>query len=327
MDEYGSTEAAFAIAGLKTDVTTWSYPNCFVDDRFLFLNDCLSLRLLPHNWNEEIRVGNERELGPPFQRGSLSFFPAGTHMVARTSGFGQSRYVTCFFEGTWFRELSGLCPDLNPSSIQANLDLKNQQLSADMNRLANELLNVEFAAEPLIEALATQIAIELARHLHQMWSRKEPRSQTLTPIQIEKVKEYLDDFQGFLPDMDELAAVCEISGRHFRRLFRETMNKTPNEFARDVWASKVKTLLHATNIPLKQIMFQFGFLSSSSFTMAFHRATGQTPGAYRRSFCQRPVVAMPQINAFSNDQAHWKTIQKSKQQSEKIGWARLSATR
>lgn len=43
MDEYGSTEAAFAIAGLKTDVTTWSYPNCFVDDRFLFLNDCLSL--------------------------------------------------------------------------------------------------------------------------------------------------------------------------------------------------------------------------------------------------------------------------------------------
>jgi hypothetical protein len=81
--------------------------------------------------------------------------------------------VTCFFEGTWFRELSGFCSDLNPSSIQANLNLKNQQLATIMNRLANELLDLEFAAEPLIEALATQIAIETARHLRQIWVAHE----------------------------------------------------------------------------------------------------------------------------------------------------------
>jgi transcriptional regulator GlxA family with amidase domain len=97
------------------------------------------------------------------------------------------------------------------------------------------------------------------------------------------------------------------------------MNKTPNEFAQDIWASKVKTLLHDTNIPLKQIMFQFGFLLSSSFTMAFHRATGQTPALYRRSSSQRAVVAMRQVSTCNNDRAQWKMIRESQQQSATMG--------
>jgi len=46
---------------------------------------------------------------------------------------------------------------------------------------------------------------------------------------------------------------------------------------------RAKILLAALDIPITKVALDLGFSTTSSFSAAFHRVTGQTPTNYRRS--------------------------------------------
>jgi AraC family transcriptional regulator len=91
--------------------------------------------------------------------------------------------------------------------------------------------------------------------------------------------------------MAELAALCGISDRHLRRLFKQTTRQTLHEFIRDSWVAEAKSLLCDTEAPLKEIASRMGFTDPGSFSMAFRRATGAAPRTFRQQFAKGGFVA------------------------------------
>ena len=158
-------------------------------------------------------------------------------------------------------------------------------------RLAHEVLAPGFGVEALAEGLGIAIAIDLARHIRAIDPEPEMIAGGLAPWQLRRIVGYIDTHPGATGNVTELAALCGISCRHLRRLFKQTTKQTLHEYIRDAWVAKAKSLLCDTEFPLKEITSQIGFTDPSSFSMAFRRATGAAPRTFRQQFAKGGFVA------------------------------------
>lgn len=83
-----------------------------------------------------------------------------------------------------------------------------------------------------------------------------------------------------LKDLSEKAC---LSPFYFTRVFAKETGMTPYQYLLSTRISTAKFLLKSTSLPIKDICFQCGFTSVSSFCAAFKKWEKITPGAYRNS--------------------------------------------
>lgn len=83
--------------------------------------------------------------------------------------------------------------------------------------------------------------------------------------------------------VDMLAARIFLSKYHFIRLFKKEFGYTPHEYILMNRINASMLALKSTSLSVKDIGFNFGFTSESSFCTAFKRLTGLTPQAYRKA--------------------------------------------
>ena len=133
------------------------------------------------------------------------------------------------------------------------------------------------------------MAVELGRHFQAIEEHSKSSAQKLSPWQVNRITQYVENLSNYLPDVSDIAELCGISARHLRRLFKETTNQTIYQYARDVWTAKAKTMLSDTRVPVKEIASRLGFSDASSFSIAFRRATGEAPKMFRQQF-RKPRV-------------------------------------
>jgi AraC family transcriptional regulator len=157
--------------------------------------------------------------------------------------------------------------------------------------MAHEVLAPGFGVEALIEAIGTTLAVDLARHLKSVEPQPEIIAGGLAPWQLRRIVGYIDAHPGVTGNVDELAALCGISCRHLRRLFKHTTKQTLHVYGRDAWVAKAKSLLCDTDQPLKEIASRMGFNDPGSFSAAFRRATGAAPRTFRQQFAKGGFVA------------------------------------
>jgi AraC family transcriptional regulator len=135
----------------------------------------------------------------------------------------------------------------------------------------------------MAEGLTMAIAVELARYLR-LRGPEEPRTGGLAPWQHRRITEFLEAAEGAAPTIAELAALCGISRGHLMRSFKATAGQTLHQHIEDIRLARAKTLLSDRNISLKEIAALLGFSGASSFSVAFRRASGLPPAAFRRRF-------------------------------------------
>ena len=70
---------------------------------------------------------------------------------------------------------------------------------------------------------------------------------------------------------------------HFARAFRVSTGLTPRAFVETRRIARARQLIAGTTQPLAAIAVDTGFGTQSRLTIAFKRATGFTPAAWRRS--------------------------------------------
>jgi AraC family transcriptional regulator len=155
-----------------------------------------------------------------------------------------------------------------------------------MMRLGHEALAPGFGAASLAEGLAMAVAVDIARHIRSLEPEPEMYAGGLAPWQLRRITAYVASHPGVKADMVELAALCGISGRHLRRLFKQTTRQTLQDFIRDSWVAQTKSLLCDTDLPLKEIASRMGFSEPGGFSMAFRRATGAAPRSFRQQFAK-----------------------------------------
>jgi AraC family transcriptional regulator len=206
----------------------------------------------------------------------MFFFPAG--QVVHAKSHCQRQYsVVCSFRPDaaelWFHDRL----QWTDARLQASLNITNPGMRSLLCRLGEELRNPGFAGSTMIEMLAGQIGIELARYLIGI----EELSHTggLSPRNLRLIDERLAQ-NGAPPGLSELAGLCGLSVRHLTRAFRTSRRRSIGNYIAEYRIQRVKHLL-ASGISVKWIAYTMGFSSPAALSAAFRRATGERPRDYR----------------------------------------------
>ena len=81
----------------------------------------------------------------------------------------------------------------------------------------------------------------------------------------------------------ELAAMCNLSVRHFQREFRHRTGLPPHQWRILQRVERAKELLKETTHPLVDVALACGFADQSHFTRSFSKDVGVSPSLYRHA--------------------------------------------
>jgi LacI family transcriptional regulator len=93
--------------------------------------------------------------------------------------------------------------------------------------------------------------------------------------------------------VNDLTRAMHVSRRSLEDRFRKVLNRSPAEEIRRIRLHEVKTLLRNTQHSLTEISYKCGFAYLEVMIRFFKKATGETPGEYRRAACERCYSPTP----------------------------------
>jgi AraC family transcriptional regulator len=110
----------------------------------------------------------------------------------------------------------------------------------------------------------------------------ESPAPSLDHVRLRRVLDYIAaNIEGDITLVD-LAGIAGYSVFHFARKFTLAMGISPHRYISRMRLENAMAQLAAGNLPLAEIALNAQFSSQASFTRAFHRSTGMTPGEYQR---------------------------------------------
>lgn len=138
------------------------------------------------------------------------------------------------------------------------------------------------------DGIRTAVAARLMGHYTvDRWRAPLP-APSLDRKRLQWVLEFVEAHLADPLSLDDLASLACLSAFHFSRLFREATGMPPHRYVRDRRIAAAKALLAKGHASLAQIALETGFGSQASFTRAFGKATGTTPGQHR-AFARNPL--------------------------------------
>jgi len=168
-------------------------------------------------------------------------------------------------------------------SIRYEADVQDEVLRQLGLVILAELREESAAGRMLVETAAVMLAARLGQAHGDGWSLKaRPSQHRLSDTRLRRVRDYIAAHAERDISLGELAAVACVSVYHFSRMFRATVGVTPQRYLRELYLKRAKDLLAAGQLCLAQIALATHFSSQASFTRAFTREVGISPGEYRR---------------------------------------------
>jgi AraC family transcriptional regulator len=223
-----------------------------------------------------------------FERiGKMYLLPPGETVRTRTDGGPSHASVLCHIRPEPMNQWFDGALKWTDRSLQASLDIADENIRNLLVRLAEEMRHPGFASNMLVELIVAQLTIELGRYFVQF--DEIPPIGALARWRLQLIDERLQDSQE-TPTLSELAALCNLSVRQLTRGFRASRSCSIGEYVTSSRIARAKRLL-ANDASVKSIAYSLGFTSSSAFCFAFRRATGMTPGEFRASGTSRQLAA------------------------------------
>ena len=201
-------------------------------------------------------------------RRKLAFVPADHDYRERQDSGPLLRLVCFYFEPARMPPSTTLAPRLFEDTAMADTALK----------VARLIESTSTDIGPYFEALCAVLAHELVRH--------EAVAQVkggLAPWQRRAVVDYMEEHLAGSVPLATLAALVRLSPYYFCRAFKQSFGMPPHRYHTRLRIEQAKTLLARPFSSVTEIGLTMGFQETSSFSAAFHKTTGLTPTAYRRS--------------------------------------------
>lgn len=214
--------------------------------------------------------------------GNVFLVPPGESLLAVSDGCCRQAAIVCQLHPQPLGDLFDAELQWTEHGLRAGLDVREGNIRALMLRLAQEARNPGFASEMLVELIAAQLAIELARYGRA--NNREEQIRGLAPWRLRLIDERLREI-GAPPTLTELASLCRLSVRQLTRGFRLSRDCSIGDYVARNRIEQARQLL-ASGQSVKAVAYTLGFASPSSFGFAFRRATGETPGQFRQGLLQ-----------------------------------------
>jgi AraC family transcriptional regulator len=199
--------------------------------------------------------------------GSVIFNPAGTtHRDRFRTDRGR------FFAISVSTEIAARIEAAQPVAAS----LTSLDVAALVQQARHELQRPSQFSDLILEGLGLQLAGTVAR-----WMTHSDRR---APRWLLDARDSIHDRCTSKLTIQQLAAEARVHPIHLARAFRQYFDCAPGEYLRRCRIEKVRQLLATSELPLADLALEAGFADQSQLTNAFRRATGMTPGAFRRAF-------------------------------------------
>jgi AraC family transcriptional regulator len=185
---------------------------------------------------------------------------------------------------------------IDPQHILANPDLRfaqtefkprlfffDQGLWETLQKLKTHAENPDRWPQGYADALSLVLVHELLRLNNGVASTQQSVRGGLAAWLKKRVAEYIEEHLSDGFSLSALAALADLSPFHFSRSFKESFGLPPHRYLAARRIDRAKDLLAQPNISVTEIGAQLGVRETSSFSTAFHKHTGITPTAYRRT--------------------------------------------
>ena len=163
------------------------------------------------------------------------------------------------------------------AALDRTLDMRSERVRLLLARIGEEVRAPGFAGDAMIELLTAQLALEIGRYVR--GAGRPASAGGLAGWRLRAIDERLSA-DGPAPSLIELAALCGLSVRQMTRGFRAARGESVGEAIARRRIERARALLGAGQ-GIKAIAHDLGFASPAGFTLAFRKATGDTPYAWR----------------------------------------------
>jgi AraC family transcriptional regulator len=167
--------------------------------------------------------------------------------------------------------------ELNDPLAQFDPDIANT-----CHRLARELKTECAMSQLHFDALTTSISVQIVRRWSNHGTKATPVRGGLPPARLRRVEEFLMAHLAADIGLDALAAIADLSPKHFARAFRQSTGMPPHRWLIQRRIDRAKALLRTTDTTLVEIALACGFADQSHFTASFRKLVGLTPGSLRQ---------------------------------------------
>lgn len=137
----------------------------------------------------------------------------------------------------------------------------------------------------IIRAYVTELLVKTLRAMDEREEKRE-KGSALSVRQtqyLEMAVDYLRAHYNTPVRLEELAMKSFLSKSYFGKLFKDLVGMGFSEYLQKLRIDEVCKQLQDSNMPVAEIANRCGFHDMKYFYLAFKRATGKTPGAYRKS--------------------------------------------
>lgn len=109
---------------------------------------------------------------------------------------------------------------------------------------------------------------------------KKDSKEEISPI-LSQAKLYIRDNLSHTLRLSDIAKHLHISNRHLSRLFMKELGVSYSDYVKNKRIQKSANLLKTTNLSIKEISEQTGFINVHYFTRVFKATVGSSPGYFR----------------------------------------------
>jgi AraC family transcriptional regulator len=237
--------------------------------------------------NARIRRGDDGENAV----GALSLTPAGMQVAARPMRDETDLPAFIFhLDPDWLAREWRSAFSHHPAPIPHNANVRDDAIEKTLARLSCELRQPGLASDAMVESLVRILSIDLARYVQAQTMASASCGPELSRGRLEQIQHFVLNFSVGTPSLSEIAAECALSPSHLRRLFKQGTGLTLQEYVEKVRIEKARALLSGCDLPLKVISHRLGYSHPSGFSVAFKRATGETPQSYRQRSGASPAT-------------------------------------
>lgn len=156
-----------------------------------------------------------------------------------------------------------------------------ERLQRLIRLLEAEIIAPGFASRLLVDGISRAIATLLVR-LNPATIAVGAERIHLTSWKLQRVIDFIEANLDRDIGLDSLASVAELSPFHFSRVFKLATGVSPYHFVLEQRLKRSRRLLSDSNLGLAELALACGFANQSHFTAAFTKATGVSPGRFRR---------------------------------------------
>jgi len=99
-------------------------------------------------------------------------------------------------------------------------------------------------------------------------------------VQVRQSKSFMEKYLSEKIDLKKIASTAFMSRFHYTRIFKRVYGRSPRQYLKDLRMNKGKDLLKQ-GLNISQVCVEVGYDSLPTFSNAFKKATGYSPGEYQ----------------------------------------------